>query len=529
MNGYILLTAAVILLCVLSDKFSDKVGVPVLIPFMFVGILFGSDGIVKIYFANYSAAESICSIALIFIMFYGGFNTKWSAARTVAVKSILLSTAGVALTALITAALCRLLLGFAWAESFLIGAVLGSTDAASVFSILRQKQLNLRDGTASILELESGSNDPVAFLLTLLGISWMGTGDPVSVPGLVFCQVVFGLAIGALAAASVGWLMTHTRLVTEGMDAMFLIAAALLCYGASSAIGGNAYLSVYLMGILIGNHSIRNKRNLVPFFDGITGLAQILIFFLLGLLTFPRSMLHIVPLALTIAALLTFVARPAAVFALLLPFGCSPQQCLLIAWAGLRGASSSVFAIMAVAAGVHMHHNLFHIVFMVSVFSVSFQGTLLPFVAQRLGMIDESADVRRTFNDYEDNSNFSLMRVDVYEGHEWANRRIRDIHMPPGCLAIQLRRSGHRIIPRGDTRIERGDTVVWIAQGYLPEPDEKLEEQLITRSHPWCNRRIMKLALPEDMLIALILRGEQTIIPDGYTQILRGDRVITFR
>lgn len=525
----ILLVSVVILCCVFAEKASDRFGMPALLFFMFIGMLFGSDGVFKIYFDDFKAAENVCSIALIFIMFYGGFNTKWQLAKAVAVKSVLLSTAGVVITACVTAALCWAVLGLPPAASFLIGAVLGSTDAASVFAILRKKKLNLRDGTASILEVESGSNDPVAYLMTLIAISALGAGQETPILKLVFLQVFFGLLVGAVFALASALLSTRTRLISEGLDTVFLVASVLLCYGVSSVLGGNAYLSVYLMGIILGNRKIRNKRSLIPFFDGLTSLSQIVIFFLLGLLTFPRQMPAIIPTALVIVVCITLVARPVAVFLLLLPLKCSVRQCLLIAWAGLRGASSSVFAITAVASGISLKQDLFHIVFMVSVFSVAIQGTLLPWVAEKLGMVDDTLDVRKTFNDYEEDSNFTLMKVDVFEGHDWVHRKIREIQMPPGSLAIKIKRGEQSIVTRGDTEIQTGDTVVWIVPGYTPDADEDLEEVDIDKTNPWCGKRIAQLKLPPDMLIAMILRGTETIIPDGNTLIRENDRVVTYR
>lgn len=526
MTQLILLVSAVILCCVFAEKASSRFGMPALIFFMFIGMLFGSDGILKIPFSDFTVAENLCSAALIVIMFYGGFNTKWKLARPVAGKAVVLSTAGVVLTALITALLCRVVLGFSPAESFLIGAVLSSTDAASVFAILRKNNLDLRDGTASILEVESGSNDPAAYLLTLIGISGLGAARAA---GMVALQITVGLAAGAAFAFGVSWAMNRSRLVSQSLDAVFLTAAVLLCYGVSDRLGGNAYLSVYIMGILVGNRRLRSKQTLIPFFDGMTSLAQILIFFLLGLLTFPRQMPAMLGTALVIVACITLVARPAAVFALLLPFRCSVRQCLLISWAGLRGASSSVFAIMAVAGGAAMQEDLFHIVFLVSLFSVAIQGTLLPRVARRLDMVDDTGDVRRTFNDYEESSDFALMKVEVFEGHPWAHRRIRELALPPGALALMLKRAGRTIVTRGDTAIQTGDTVVWIAPRYTPGPDEKLEEVQVEKGHPWCGKRILELALPSDMIIAMVLRGADTIIPDGHTRLQENDRVVTYQ
>ena len=366
MTFILLLVAIVILLCVIAEKFSGKFGMPALILFMFIGMLFGSDGIFKIPFDDYHLAENICSIALLFIMFYGGFNLKWELAKGVAVKSVLLSTIGVAVTAAVTALFVRLILGYTWPESFLVGAVLGSTDAASVFAILRQKKLNLKDSTASLLEMESGSNDPMAYMLTFIALGIIYSGESEHIVMRIFLQLVVGSLVGLIFALLTIRLMTKTALVSEGLDTIFMIAMVLICYALSQILGGNAYLSVYIMGVIIGNSRIKSKATLIPFFDGVTSLAQILIFFLLGLLTIPHEMSDVIITAIVITVLLTLIARPVAVFLLLKPFHCSARQCLLVSWAGLRGASSSVFAIMAVAGGVIMPHNLFHIVFMVS-------------------------------------------------------------------------------------------------------------------------------------------------------------------
>lgn len=528
MNILIFLVACVILLCVLVEKFSDKFGMPALIFFMFIGMLFGSDGIFKIPFDDFKLAENICSIALIFIMFYGGFNTKWQAAKSVAGKSILLSTAGVVITAGITMVLCRLVLHIPLAESFLIGAVLSSTDAASVFSILRKKKLNLKDGTASILEVESGSNDPVSYLLTIVAISVVNTGGFGNVFLTIAMQLVMGVLVGIVLAQISLYILMKTNLVSEGLDTIFMIAAVMLCYALTAVLGGNAYLSVYLYGIFAGNHRIRNKQTVISFFDGVTSLAQILIFFLIGLLTFPHQMPAIIPTAFAIVLFLTVIARPIAVFLLLKPLKCSNNQCLLIAWSGLRGASSSVFAIMAVAAGVSMKQDLFHIVFMVSLFSVAIQGTLLPRVARELEMVDDNADVRKTFNDYQEETAFQLMKMHIPEGHNWENQYIRDVSMPTGSLALMIKRDGKSITTKGDTMILAGDDVILSVPPYSPSENEKLREREIGKNDAWCNHAIEELTLPKNKLIAMIIRGEETIIPDGKTVIKENDIVVLY-
>lgn len=529
MIGYILIIAVIILLCVLAEKFSDKFGLPALILFMFIGMLFGSDGLFGISFNDFSLAENVCSIALVFIMFYSGFNTKWSAAKGVASKAVWLSSAGVVVTAAITMVLCRFLLGFGWREGFLIGAVLSSTDAASVFSILRKKRLNLKDGTASILEVESGSNDPVSYMLTTIAIGIMGVGEHGFIPLMIVLQILLGIAVGVGMALLTRFVSNKTRLISAGLDTIFMIGMVLVCYGLSAGLMGNAYLSLYLFGIIVGNGRIRSKQTLIPFFDGVTTLSQILVFFVIGLLSYPSQMPHTLLTALAIAIFLTMVARPIAVFGLLFWQKCSLGQCALISWSGLRGASSCVFAIMAVAAGVTMQKDLFHIVFTTTLISVAIQGSLLPKVAKWFHMIDDNVDVKKTFNDYQEETALQLMRMYIPAGHNWVDKRIKEVSLPYGSLAIMIKRGEESIITKGDTVIAEGDTVILSVPPYVPSEDEKLEEQYIDKKHKWCNREIGGLSLAEDELIALILRGGSTIIPDGKTRIKEGDTVVVYR
>ncbi len=531
----IILVATVIILCILAEKFSGKFGMPALLLFMLIGMMFGSDGFFKIPFENYGLAERFCTVSLCFIMFYGGFNTKWKTAKPIAHKAVLLSTVGVFLTAVITAFLCVVVLGYTWQESFLVGAVLSSTDAASVFAILRRKKLNLKDGTASLLEMESGSNDPVSYMMTLIGITMLQgqnlanqTASNVNIGIMMTRQIVFGVAIGLIIALMVIYILKKTKLVADGLDTIFMIGAVLGCFGISQIIGGNAFLSVYLMGILVGNSQIRNKVVMVSFFDGLTGLAQIFIFFLLGLLAFPHRFSQVLWPALAIMIFLTFIARPIAVFLILLPFKCSIRQCTLVSFAGLRGAASIVFSIMVIANNVNVSYDLYHIVFMVSLFSVAIQGTLLPWTAKKLEMTDDSMDVRKTFNDYCEESAITLMRMYIPKGHNWENRQIKDVSMPTGSLALMLKRGKETMIPKGDTTILADDTLILSVPAYEPKDQEKLQEIEIDKKHSWCRKRIEELNLPSDMLIALIIRKEQNLIPDGKTVILEGDTVVAY-
>lgn len=341
--------------------------------------------------------------------------------------------------------------------------------------------------------MESGSNDPMSYMLTVIGIGLVGAGETGNIAWNIFSQLTFGSIVGIVFAIVTILVLTRTNIVTDGLDTIFMIAAVLFCYAASEIVGGNQYLSVYFMGIIIGNSKIKNKNILIPFFDGVTSLAQILIFFLLGLLSFPHRMPQIILPALAIVVILTLVARPIAVFAIMLPFKSSIKQCLLVSWAGLRGAASSVFAIMVISSGANISYDLFHIVFMVSLFSVAIQGTLLPAASKKLDMVDESADVRKTFNDYQEESAITLMRMFIPEGHNWVNKMVREVNMPTGSLAIMIKRGKQTIVTRGDTVIHAGDNIILSVPSYEPAANEKLEELHIEKEMSGAERQSQSL------------------------------------
>ena len=291
MGTFLLLFSIIIFACVLLDRVAAKIGMPVLLAFIFLGMILGSDGIFRIPFENYEFAENICSIALIFIIFYGGFGTHWELAKPVALKAGLLSTLGVALTALITGIFCHYVFDMGWVAAFTIGSITGSTDAASVFSILRSRKLNLRYNTASMLELESGSNDPIAYMLTILFIQMLQNGEDTSNPVLmVLSQLGFGILVGIASAVIAIWILHRILTEADGFDTIFVFGVAVLSYAGAGLIGGNGYLSAYITGIIMGNSRIRDKKNLVHFFDGTTSLMQMVIFFLLGLLSSPSKL-----------------------------------------------------------------------------------------------------------------------------------------------------------------------------------------------------------------------------------------------
>ena len=523
----LLVGAIVIIICVVTNKLTNKIGVPVLLGFIVLGMIFGSDGIFKIEFENYEFAETICKTALIFIMFYGGFGTRWSEAKKSAGKSVLLSTAGVVVTALLTGGFCCFVLKIPLWESFLIGSAISSTDAASVFSILRSKKLGLKENTASLLELESGSNDPCAYMLTLVAISMInGTATAGSLIYLVFAQFVYGVAIGVIIAVGAKFVLEKFTFSVEGFDAAFVLAIAVLAFALPEAINGNGYLSTYIVGIILGNSDIKNKKSMVHFFDGITGLMQMLIFFLLGLLSFPSSLPKVFLPSLMISVFLMAVARPAAVFGLLLPFKCSIRQKVLVSWSGLRGAASIVFSIMAIVAVEKFENDIYHMIFCIVLISILLQGTLIPFMSRKLDMIDDESNILKTFNDYVEELDVKFIKLTIKDDHPWKNKKIRELSIPWDLLFVLVKRGEKSIIPNGNTRLKTGDVVVVSATEYHSTDTVRLVEKKIHHGDKWIGRTISDYAESFSKLVILIKRGQEVVIPRGPTYIEENDILV---
>lgn len=526
MATYLLVSAIIIFACVIFNKVSRKLGIPTLLAFILLGMFFGSDGIVKVNFDNYYFAEQICTVALIFIMFYGGAGTRLQEAKNVGVKAMLLSSVGTVLTAGFTGAFCYFALRIDLLESFLIGSVISSTDAASVFSILRSKKLSLKYRTASMLELESGSNDPFSYMLTVIFLSLMGgniSGGRIAY--MIFAQVAYGAVIGVVLAYAVLWFFRHYRFKTEGMDSIFVVAVALVSYAIPTLMGGNGYLSAYICGIIVGNNEIRNKRTIIHFFDGITGLMQMLLFFLLGLLAFPSQFHKVAPTALLIAVFLTFIARPIAVGMILTPFKCKLRQQLLVSWSGLRGAASIVFAIMTVVHPAVMDNDIFHIVFFIVLFSILIQGSLIPFVAKKLNMIDRHGDVMKTFTDYSYELPVGFIEVDMNESHHWVDKTVQELNLPHNLIMVLILRGEERIIPKGSTYILAKDKIILCGRAGNSVDGVSILEHEITKDHEMCGKHIKEISR-ENEIIVMIKRGRRLVIPNGNTKLLEGDIVV---
>ena len=525
MNEALLLMGCVILLCTLMGRYLDRLAVPSLLIFIALGMCFGENGLLRIPFDDYDAANVICSASLIFIMFYGGFGTNLNAARPVVVQSVVLSTLGVAGTAGAVAAFAHLVLGLPWVESFLIGSVISSTDAASVFNILRSKKLALKYHTDSLLEIESGSNDPISYMLTTVAVGIMG-GQDVFIPLLLVQQIAIGALGGLLLGKLAIWSLRRGMFPSEQSQTIFVFAVVILSYALPTVLGGNGYLSSYLCGIYMGSTKLPQKRNLVHFFDVVTDVAQVLIFFLLGLLVTPVELPSVLLPALAIMVFLTFVARPAVVSVLMLPFRPSPAQVGVVSWAGLRGVASIVFAIMAVLQGAETRYNLFNLVFCIVLLSISLQGSLLPRVSAKLHMIDHTADVSKTFNDYQEESDIDFIKIHLDKNHPWNGKTLRELPLPSDLLVAMIARREETIVPNGSTVLLPGDLLVLAARAFEDRENLFLQEIVVEKGHKWVGRSLRQIPTRSDTLIVMVKRGNETIIPGGSTILQAGDTLV---
>lgn len=522
---FLILIAVIILTSVWLNNISSRIGIPTLLAFMLLGVVFANNGLWDIRFDNYDMAKETCTVALIFIMFYGGFGTRWDAVKPVLKESVILASLGVVMTAGIVGVLCHFILGWNWIESLLFGSVMSSTDAASVFSILRGKKLGLKNNSAPLLELESGSNDPASYMLTVIMLSIMnGKASGGAIAWNIFAQVAFGALIGWGIAKLAAMALKRMHFQTNGYSSLFLLAVAIAAYAVPSIVGGNGYLSAYIVGIVLGNTDFKGKKELVNFFDGVTGLMQVLIFFLIGLLARPAQMHKAVLPAVAIFFFLLLIARPISVFAILTPFKkYSFRQQLMISFVGLRGAASIVFAIMAMVDPALIEHDIFNIVFIVVLLSISLQGSLIPFVAKKLDMTDPGDNVMKTFNDYSEDPDVNFGKVSIGEDSSWAGMQIKDLGLPKNILIALILRGDEKIRPTGDTVLLPEDEVITITRGF-DDKTTSLEEERIRKDNKNVGARIADCDFGG--LIVMILRNGDSIIPNGDTIVEAGDKLV---
>lgn len=467
--GNILLTGSVLLLVsVIAGKTTNRLGVPTLIFFLIIGILAGSEGIGGIQFDNAAVAQLIGITALNFILFSGGLDTNWQSIKPVLWRGVALSTLGVFLTALAVGIFVHYAFGFTILEGLLLGAIVSATDAAAVFSILRNKGIALKGYLRPVLELESGSNDPMAYFLTitLTGLVMAGNIDPAVLVISFLKEFILGAAIGfSMGKASV-WLVNNIKLETEGLYPVLTLGLAIFTYSLTHAIGGNGFLAIYLCAIIMGNSKMVHKRSLIKFYDGQAWLMQIILFLTLGLLVFPSKVVPLIGMGLLISAFLIFVARPLAVFASLSFFKSNTRSKLFLSWVGLRGSVPIVFATYPLLAGFPKSELIFNLVFFISITSVLLQGTTLSYVAKLLHVTIPQKAKRRTGLDFEltDKIKTAMEEIRIPDDAPVIGKRIVELGIPATINILSIERAGVYIVPNGSTKLMGGDILHVLAE-----------------------------------------------------------------
>lgn len=459
----LLLGSVLVLIGIASSKFSSRVGLPVLVLFLLVGMVAGSDGPGGIHFDNYPLAHGIGTVCLAIILFDGGLRTSRRAFRAVFGPAITLATAGVLITTLLTGWVASWLLGIPILQGLLIGAIVGSTDAAAVFAVLRGQGVTLRKRLSATLEVESGSNDPMAIFLTV-GILEVLLGEMtfgLDMLWFLVLQAVVGIGAGLLVGRAAVFAINRVNLDAAGLYPILTAAGGLFAYGAAASLGGSGFLAVYLAGLVIGNERIVFQRGILLFHDGAAWLAQIAMFVMLGLLVFPSQLLDVAFEGLIVAVVLIFIARPVAVGLLLPWFGYNVRELVFISWVGLKGAVPIVLATYPFILGLEGAALLFHVVFFAVLVSAVLQGWSMPLLARRLGLqiaTPPQAPISLEITSLRDVEG-DIVEYTVAADSLAAERHVRDLRLPDGAVVAMLVRQGLIIPPRGSTLVHIGDHV----------------------------------------------------------------------
>lgn len=483
-------------------------------------------GAIGLEFDDFEFSYNFSTFALMVIMFYGGFGTKWKMAKPVAKEAVVLSTLGVAATALITGVFLHYALGFKLLESMLIGSIVGSTDYASVSNILRSKNLNLKHNTAPLLELESGSNDPAAYTMTMVFLALI-IGSDISAPVMILLQMGLGVVMGFIFAYGVGKLIKKLPIEADGLYAVFMVSVMLITYSATSYLGGNGYLALYILGIYLGNIEFKGKRDIVFFFDGFSQIIQIGLFFVLGLLSDFSSFVQVLPIAFAVFAFMTIIARPLTVYGLMLPFRLKRNQLNFISLAGIRGAAAIAFAIMAVNGNTGFSVDIYHIVFGICVFSALIQGSVMPYAARKWNMLDPSDTVLKTFNYYQNKAEIGFLETRIHSNSNLIGSQVKDLNLTFDFIVAKIERNGETVVPRGQVTLQENDVIVLGGEVHYDEIGQDLIEFTIPKGHPWANKHMKHLELSHDRLVVIVQReGSDIIVPTGETLLLEDDKVI---
>jgi len=474
-ENIILIGSILLLVSVFAGKPSYKFGVPTLIFFLGIGMLAGSEGIGGIYFDDPKIAQFIGIIALNFILFSGGFETSWTATKPILWQGFTLSTFGVLCTAVTIGIFVWLITDFTIYEGLLLGSIVSSTDAAAVFSILRSKKLALKANLRPLLEFESGSNDPMAYMLTIAFTGLVINQDAgffSIIPGFVWQFIVGGLA-GYLAGRAGKFVINKIKLDYEGLYPVLVIAIMFLTYSVTDLIHGNGFLAVYISALYIGNQELIHKRTIIKSFDGFAWISQIILFLTLGLLVFPSHIVPVIGIGLLISAFLILIARPVSVFLSLMFFKVKNRNRWFISWVGLRGAVPIVFATIPLLRGVEKADMIFNIVFFISLSSVIIQGTTLTTVARWLHLLLPEKLKQRTFTDLilSESTKKEFVEITIPENNPSVGQQIVELGFPKTALIVMIQRNEKFITPNGSTVLKPRDILF-----VLSESEESLKE-----------------------------------------------------
>lgn len=468
------LGAVLIFASIVISKWGYRFGVPTLLLFLFTGMLFGTDGL-GLEFHSHEDAQLIGMLSLSVILFSGGMDTKFRDIQPVVAQGLVLSTLGVLLTTAITGMLIyylsewtNLAIGLTLPMSMLLAATVSSTDSASVFNLLRSQGIGLKHNLRPTLELESGSNDPMAYVLTIALVDMIvsaGEFSGMELASKIVGQLAVGGLLGYLSGLALVWVVNRINLPNASLYPVLVLSSILIIFTFTDLLKGNGYLAVYVAGLVAGNNRLSYRRETNTFFQGVAWLLQIVMFLTLGLLADPTDMLVVLPVAVAIGLFMMFVARPLAVFLCLQPFRVPLKAKAFLSWVGLRGAVPIIFATYPVIAGIEDAHFLFNVVFVITLLSLSIQGTTITACARWLGLATEAPKEGNEFGvELPEELGSRLSEMIVTEETLVGGNHLADMHFPKGTLVMMIKRGNSVIVPNGQLELKKGDVLLTIAQ-----------------------------------------------------------------
>ncbi len=465
-SNILLFGSILLIISIFTSKTSYRTGVPTLLIFLVIGMMAGSDGVGGVHFNNLEDAQFIGTVALIFILYSGGLDTKKENIVPVIAQGLVLSFLGVLITALVLGYFIHYVTDFNWIESMLLSSIVSSTDAASVFAIFRSRNMGISNKISSTLELESGSNDPMAYLLTITFLDLMLKPEMQGwdVVLLFLKGVVFGGLLGIAFGFITVKIINKINLSIDGLYPVLVIAMAVLTFAATDYVQGNGYLAVYIAALILGNSNFVHKRSIIRTYDGINWFMQVVMFLMLGLFVNPRELMPIIGIGLLISFFMILVARPVAVFLCLIPFKVKLNEKLLISWVGLRGAVPIIFATYPLAAGIPQAHTIFNIVFFIAVISLLVQGMTIPQVARLLGLAVDKPPARKRidFDKYTDSLG-GVTEVLISDTCPSIGKSIVELGLPQQLLIVMVHRDDMNFAPNGSTILKAGDKLLVVA------------------------------------------------------------------